>query len=187
VEPATDRIIVNRRLDETDEARWLLSEKPQIGVGGARDIAPVLARATRGGRLDPPELWSVVETLIAAGRLVDGLRELDRPLLHALYRSIDPLPALRSRLEASVDPTGEVLDTASPALGGLRRAVRLAHERLRSRLDALVHSEVASALQEPIITLRNGRYVVPVRADARSRADHLRGAAHRGRDVQRLA
>ena len=96
VGPSADRIIVSRRLDETDEARWLLQEQPQVGVGGARDIAPVLARATRGGRLDPAELWATVETLIAAGRLVDGLRELDRPLLHTLYRSIDPLPALRA-------------------------------------------------------------------------------------------
>jgi DNA mismatch repair protein MutS2 len=175
LEPATDPIIVTRRQDETDEARWLLSEKPSVGIGGAHDIAPVIARASRGGRLDPGELWSVVETIIAAGRLVDGLRELDRPLLHALYRSIDPLPALRARLEASVDPSGEVLDTASPALGGLRRAVRVAHERLRNRLEALVHSEVAGALQEPIITLRNGRYVVPVRADARSR---VKGIVH---------
>ncbi len=175
LEPSTDRLVVARRLDETDEARWLLQEKPQVGVGSARDIEPVLARATRGGRLDPAELWATVETLIAAGRLVDGLRELDRPLLHALYRSIDPLPALRARLEASVDPTGEVLDTASPVLGGLRRAVRLAHERLRNRLEALVHSDLASALQEPIITLRNGRYVVPVKADARSR---VKGIVH---------
>jgi DNA mismatch repair protein MutS2 len=175
VEPVTDRVIVTRRLDETDEARWLLAEKPQVGVGGAHDIAPVLARASRGGRLDPAELWAVVETLIAAGRLVDGLRELDRPLLHALYRTIDPLPALRSRLEASVDPSAEVLDTASPALGGLRRAVRVAHERLRNRLETLVHSDIASALQEPIVTLRNGRYVVPVKAEARGR---VKGIVH---------
>jgi DNA mismatch repair protein MutS2 len=175
LEPATDPVIVTRRQDETDEARWLLSEKPSVGIGGARDIAPILTRASRGGRLDPDELWAVVETIIAAGRLVDGLRELDRPLLHTLYRSIDPLPALRSRLEASVDPTGEVLDTASPTLGGLRRAVRVAHERLRNRLEALVHSDVAGALQEPIITLRNGRYVVPVKAEARSR---VKGIVH---------
>jgi DNA mismatch repair protein MutS2 len=175
IEPSNDPILVERRLDETDEARWLLSAKPSIGVGGAHDIEAILARATRGGRLDPAELWAVVETIIAAGRLVDGLRELDRPLLHALYRSIDPLPALRSRLEASVDASGEVLDTASPALGGLRRAVRIAHERLRSRLDSLVRSDLAGALQEPIITLRNGRYVLPVRADSRSR---VKGIVH---------
>ena len=175
LEPATDPIIVTRRQDETDEARWLLSEKPNVGIGGAHDIEPILARASRGGRLDPGELWAVVETIIATGRLADGLRELDRPLLHTLYRSLDPLPVLRTRLEASVDAGGEVLDTASPALSGLRRAVRLAHERLRNRLDALIRSEVASALQEPIITLRNGRYVVPVKAEARSR---VKGIVH---------
>lgn len=175
LEPSADEVVVRRRLDETDEARWLLSVRPDIGIGGARDIAPIVARASRAGRLDPTELWAIVETLIAAGRLADGLRELDRPLLHALYRNVDPLPALRSRLEASVDPAGEILDTASPALGGLRRAVRIAHERLRSRLEALIHSELASALQEPLITLRNGRYVVPVRADARSR---VKGIVH---------
>ncbi|MFV2064555.1 MAG: endonuclease MutS2, partial [Chloroflexota bacterium] len=175
LQPSNDRIVVTRRLDETDEARWLLAERPDIGIGGARDIEPVIDRAAHAGRLDPPELWSVVETLITAGRLADGLREVDRPLLHALCRSIDALPSLRHRLETSIDPTGEILDTASPLLGGLRRGVRIAHERLRTRLEALVHSDLGSALQEPIVTLRNGRYVVPVRADAKSR---VKGIVH---------
>ena len=175
LEPSADEIVVSRRLDETDEARWLLTERPDVGIGGARDISPVIARATRGGRLDPAELWAIVETLVAAGRLADGLREVERPLLHDLYRRIDPLTALRARLEASVDPAGGILDTASPTLGGLRRAVRIAHERLRSRLETLIHSDVAGALQEPLVTMRNGRYVVPVRADARGR---VRGIVH---------
>jgi DNA mismatch repair protein MutS2 len=175
LEPSADPIVVSRRLDETDEARWLLSVRPEIGIGGARDIASIVGRAARGGRLDPGELWATVETLISAGRLADHLRELDRPLLHGLYRDLDPLPALRARLEASVDPAGEVLDTASPALGGLRRAVRIAHERLRNRLETLIHSDLAGALQEPLVTLRAGRYVVPVRADARSR---VKGIVH---------
>ena len=149
--------------------------RPDIGIGGARDIGPIVTRAARGGRLDPGELWAIVETLVAAGRLADALREVERPLLHALYRGLDPVSSLRVRLEASVDPSGEVLDTASPALGGLRRSVRLAHERLRSRLDALIHSELSGALQEPLVTLRNGRYVVPVRADSKSR---VRGIVH---------
>ena len=175
VEPSADPVVVTRRLDETDEARWLLSVRPDIGIGGARDIGPIVSRAVRAGRLDPAELWAIVETLMAAGRLADALREVERPLLHALYRSLDPVPALRTRLEASVDPSGEVLDTASPALGGLRRSVRLAHERLRSRLEALIHSDLAGALQEPLVTLRNGRYVVPVRADSKGR---VRGIVH---------
>ena len=84
-------------------------------------------------------------------------------------------PALRSTLARSFDPAGELLDTASPRLGGLRSAVRVAYDRLRRRLDSLVGSELGGALQEPIITLRNGRYVVPVKAEARSR---VKGIVH---------
>ncbi|MBA2275891.1 MAG: endonuclease MutS2, partial [Chloroflexi bacterium] len=174
--PSNDPFIVARGLDETDQARAFLSERPDVGVGGARDIGPAVERAARSGRLEASELLDITATLIAAGRLQDALREERRALLHELARAIAPLPALRNRLESSLDPGGELLDSASPALGGLRRAVRVAYERLRSRLEDLVHrSEMGSALQEPIITLRNGRYVVPVRSDARGR---VKGIVH---------
>jgi DNA mismatch repair protein MutS2 len=174
--PATDAIVVGRLLDETDEARELLTERPEVGVGGARDIGPIIERARRGGRLAGEELVAVLDTLVATGRLADALRSERRRLLHALGRSLKPLPALRGRLEASLDPAGELLDSASPALGGLRRAVRVAYERLRTRLEQLVHgSELAGVLQEPIITLRNGRYVVPVRTEAKGR---VKGIVH---------
>ncbi|MFN8621897.1 MAG: endonuclease MutS2 [Chloroflexota bacterium] len=175
LEPSDEPLVVARRLDETDEVRELLSERPEIGIGGAKDIGPAVERAARGGRLEPLELLAVAETLVAAGRLGDALRGVSRPLLHDLYREIKPLPSLRLRLEMSIDPAGELLDSASPALGGLRRAVRIAYERLRSRLDQLVHGELGSALQEPIVTLRNGRYVIPVRADAKGK---VRGIVH---------
>ena len=85
------------------------------------------------------------------------------------------MPAVRSTLARTFDPVGELLDTASPRLGGLRAAVRVAYDRLRRRLDALVGAELGNALQEPIVTLRNGRYVVPVKAEARSR---VKGIVH---------
>ena len=174
--PATDQHVVRRLLDETSQARDFGAERPDAGVGGARDIEPVIGRARRGGRLDGEELLAVLDTLIAAGRLADALRTERRPLLHELGRAIKPLPQLRARLEGSIGPGGELLDSASPALGGLRRAVRVAYERLRSRLEQLVHGgELAGTLQEPIITLRNGRYVVPVRAEAKGR---VRGIVH---------
>jgi DNA mismatch repair protein MutS2 len=176
VAPSSDPIVVRRMLDETDQARDLLSRRPDVGVGGARDIAPFVLRARRDGRLGGTELLGVLETLIAAGRLSDSLRDERPALLHELGRSINPLPALRARLEQSIDPAGELLDGASPALGGLRRAVRVAYERLRTKLETIVHSsDVGGALQEPIVTLRNGRYVVPVRADARGR---VKGIVH---------
>ncbi len=175
LEPSDEPLVVRRRLDETDEARELLSERPEVGIGGARDIGLPIERAARGGRLEPPELLAVAETLVAVGRLADALRGVSRPLLHELYRDLRPIPSLRVRLELSIDPSGELLDSASPMLGGLRRAVRIAYERLRARLDQLVHGELGSALQDPIVTLRNGRYVIPVRADAKGR---VRGIVH---------
>jgi DNA mismatch repair protein MutS2 len=175
LEPSNDPVVVARGLDETDQVRILLSERPGVGVGAAHDIGPAIERAVRGGRLDAGQFLELAETLDAASRLQTSLADDRRPLLHALARAIHPLPALRSTLARSFDPTGELLDTASPRLGGLRSAVRVAYDRLRRRLDSLVASELGGALQEPIVTLRNGRYVVPVKAEARSR---VKGIVH---------
>ncbi len=176
LEPSDDPLIVAQALQQTDEARAFSAEHPSAGIGGARDIGAAVERAARGGRLETRQLLEIRDTLEAAGRLAEALADERRPLLRELGRGIQPLPALRATLEQSIDPSGELLDSASPALGSLRRAVRIAYDRLRSRLDELVHGgELAGALQEPIVTLRNGRYVVPVRNDARGR---VRGIVH---------
>jgi DNA mismatch repair protein MutS2 len=175
LEPSSDAVIVARGLDETDQARALLEDRPGVGIGSAHDIGPWVERAARGGRLDPAHFLEIAETLDATARLATSLADERRPLLRDLGRELHPLPGLRSTLARSFDPVGELLDTASPRLGGLRAAVRVAYDRLRRRLDALVGAELGSALQEPIVTLRNGRYVVPVKAEARSR---VKGIVH---------
>jgi len=175
LEPSSDPVVVARMLDETDQARGLIEERPGIGIGAARDVGPAIERAARGGRLDPSQFLEIAETLDATARLATSLADERRPLLRELGRELHALPALRSTLARSFDPVGELLDTASPRLGGLRAAVRVAYERLRRRLDALVGSELGGSLQEPIVTLRNGRYVVPVKAEARSR---VKGIVH---------
>ncbi|MEA2536580.1 MAG: mismatch repair protein MutS2 [Chloroflexota bacterium] len=176
LEPSDDPVVVARGLEETDQTRDLLAEHSAVGVGSAHDIGPSIERAVRGGRLDPAQFLEIVETLDAVARLGTSLAEERRPLLRALGRDLHALPALRSTLGRSFDPVGELLDSASPRLGGLRAAVRVAYDRLRRRLEALVQAETASgALQESLITLRNGRYVVPVKADARSR---VKGIVH---------
>ena len=173
--PASEPVLVARGLDETDEARGLLEERPGVGVAGARDIGPPIERAARGGRLDPEQLLDVWATLDATATLKPHLADARRPLLRELGQGLHPLPAITSTLARSFDPAGELLDTASPRLGGLRAAVRIAFDRLKRRLDTLVASELSGALQEPIVTLRNGRYVVPVRADAKAR---VKGIVH---------
>jgi DNA mismatch repair protein MutS2 len=176
IEPSTESVVVARGLEETTQARAFVAEHPGSGIGGSKDIGAWIERAARGGRLDPAQFLDILATLEAAARLGEALTGDRRPLLRELAREIHPLPGLRSVLARSFDPTGELLDTASPRLGGLRRAVRVAYDRLRNRLDQLVHSgEMAGALQEPLVTLRGGRYVVPVKADARSR---VKGIVH---------
>ena len=173
--PESDPVLIARALDETDEARALLTERRGVGIGGARDIGPWIDRAVRGGRLDPAHFLEIAATLDGAGKLKLALAEARWPLLRDLGRQLHALPAITSTLARSFDPAGELLDTASPRLGGLRAAVRVAFDRLRRRLDALVGSELGNALQEPIVTLRNGRYVVPVKAEARTR---VKGIVH---------
>ena len=175
LEPSADPVIVVRGLDETDQTRQLLQDRPGVGIGAAHDIEPWISRAARGGRLDPAQFLEIGETLDAAARLATSLADERRALLRDLGRRLHPLPALRSTLVRSFDPVGELLDTASPRLGGLRAGVRVTYDRLRRRLDSLIGSELGSALQEPIVTLRNGRYVVPIRAEARSK---VKGIVH---------
>ena len=175
LEPSADPVVVARSLDETDQTRALLSDRPGVGIGAAHDIGPSIERAVRGGRLDPEQFLAIADTLDATARLATSLTEERRPLLRDLGRELHPLPAVRSTLARTFDPVGELLDTASPRLGGLRAAVRVAYDRLRRRLDTLVGAELGNALQEPIVTLRNGRYVVPVKAEARSR---VKGIVH---------
>jgi DNA mismatch repair protein MutS2 len=176
LEPSSDAIVVRRALDQTDAARDLLSRRPEVGIGAAHDIGAHVRRARRGGRLAGTELVEVLETITAAGRLGEALVGERNALLHGLGQRITPLPQLRASLERSLDPAGELLDSASPRLGGLRRAVRLAQERLQARLERMVHGgELSGALQEPLVTLRNGRYVLPVRAEAKGR---VKGIVH---------
>jgi DNA mismatch repair protein MutS2 len=176
LEPSTDPVIVARGLEETSQTRAFVASHPTAGIGGSKDIGPWIERAVRGGRLDPAHFLDIASTLEAASRLGEALGGNRQPLLHDLAREIHALPSLRNVLQRSFDPAGELLDTASPRLGGLRRAVRMAYERLRSRLEQFIHSgELAGSLQEPIVTLRGGRYVIPIRADARGR---VKGIVH---------
>jgi DNA mismatch repair protein MutS2 len=176
LQPQGDAVLVTRSLDETDEARALLEERPGAGIAGAKDIGPAIERAARGGRLDAQQFLDLWSTLDAVAALKPNLADARRPLLRDLGRGLHPLPAISSTLARSFDPAGELLDTASPRLGGLRAAVRVAFDRLKRRLDSLVSSvEFGGALQEPIVTLRNGRYVLPVKAEAKGR---VKGIVH---------
>jgi len=155
------------RLAGTSEARRLLSLQ-DLTIGGAHDIREQVDLAARGGVLEPKELLDVQSTLVS-------MRDLRRYFeKHAAeYSNLAEialrLPAPSGLVEAisrTIADNGEVLDSASPKLASLRREVRIAHDRLMARLQRyLTDPATASKLQEALITQRDGRYVIPLRAE----------------------
>lgn len=172
--PSGDRRIVRYLLDVTAEALDLIVAFPQLTVGGARDIREYIDKAEKGGRLMPAELIVIADT-IRAGRDLRSffLRLPDAssrfPNMLEFAESIENFSPLEADLTRSIGPRGDVLDGASPELGRIRKAVRIAHSRLMDRLNSFITgNRYGSALQENIITIRDGRYVIPVRSDARN-------------------
>ncbi len=177
LQPTPNLDEARHRLAYTTEAYRLIELRTDAGVQGARDIRPHLARAAREGVLTPSDLLEVLATIQSAihvARLIEKLDPESFPLLHQLGAAIPQRPHLARRIEETISQEGEVLDTASPALRKLRFDIRGANQRLQDRLRTLVH-EFGSALQEPIITIRSDRYVVPVKAENRSQ---VRGIVH---------
>ncbi len=174
--PMADPVHVGLLGAQTDEASKLLVEQAQVSIGGARDVRAALQRASRGGRLAPQELLDVSETLRAAGALAERLVGWKGPHLAEVRGDLDDAPQLRAQIERSIDDAGEILDSASSALAAFRKKLRTAQERVRERLNSMLRSsDMVGVIGEPIVTMRAGRYVIPVRADAKGK---LKGIVH---------
>src|SRR5437773_995188 len=166
-----------RRLAFTTEAYQLIELRNDAGVQAAHDIRPQVVRAALEGVLSPHDLLEVLTTAQSAiyvGRLLDKLDADTFPLLSILGGDIPQRPQIVRRIEETVSDEGEILDTASPALRKLRFDIRGANQRLQERLRTLVN-DFSNALQEPIVTMRNDRYVIPVKAENRGQ---VRGIVH---------
>jgi DNA mismatch repair protein MutS2 len=154
-----------RRLAETTEARFLLSTR-DLTIGGSHDIRPSAELAARSGVLDPQALLDIKSTLIACRDLGKAFENSAATTPH-LARTAEGLPETFGIVDAVtkvLSERGEVLDSASQQLAGIRRGLRTARDRLMSRLQKYL-SDSGSKLQEPIITQRDGRYVIPLRAE----------------------
>src|SRR5687768_4633812 len=153
------------RLAETSEARKLFTVQ-DIGIGGAHDIRAAVDLAARGGVLDPQQLLDVKSTLISSRELKKSLeRKTDEyPRLAQLAAGLPESHGMVDAITRVLSERGEVLDSASPKLGTLRREIRIARDRLMSRLQKYL-TDSGNKLQEPIITQRDGRYVIPLRAE----------------------
>jgi DNA mismatch repair protein MutS2 len=161
-------------LDVTSEALELLGDQPDLTVGGARDIRSHIERASKGSRLQPTDLLLVADTLHAVHTFRRTLQRIQAgderfPRLFEFAEGLANLTALETTLNRTVSARGDILDTASEELGRFRREARVAQGRLTERLNSMINGgKYSSAVQDAIVTMREGRYVIPIRADART-------------------
>ncbi len=169
---------VEQRQRETTEARLLLEQAGGLPVRGTRDIRAATHRAQIGGVLAPRELLDIRDTL-AVARTLRGFvvsRRDDTPALSEIAERIDIFTDLEAEIAGALNDEGVVVDGASPELARIRRERRTGEARLRERMEQVLRTAaLARMLQDPLVTIRNERYVVPVRAEFR---EQFPGVAH---------
>lgn len=176
--PLTDIEVIIRRQGETSEAKNIYRREPDLPLGGLRDIRNLLRKTAVGGILEPSELLEVGDMLFAMRRLRNFFRDKDRayPVISGLTGKLCVLREIEDRIKESIEPGGEVGDNASPELRRLRNRIRDLQVSLKEKLDSIIRSpEFQKYLQEPIVTMRGDRYVVPVKQEYRG---HLPGIIH---------
>ncbi|MFN3332216.1 MAG: endonuclease MutS2 [Caldilinea sp.] len=174
--PSDDLLTVQEWLAQTYEAYQLLGQKDDISFGGVSDLRPLLDRAERRSVLLPPDLLEVKFTLQRARQLRNLLTRLEHsfPHLAEMAANIEPCDHVVEQISRCISDRGDVLDSASPELGRIRSELRVAQERLLSTLDRIVHSnDIKPYLQEALVTQRQGRYVIPVRAEYKGNIDGI--------------
>ena len=176
LQPTDDIRLARDWQAETGEARRLLDEKSDIYLGAVHDLRPLVEQALRGSPILPADFISIRYTLQRAKALNRALSRIaDRfPHVADVAMRMDAPQSLIDEIGRCIDERGEVLDSASDALGRIRRELREAHARLMERLQRIVASPGNQPyLQEAIVTQRQGRYVIPLRAEFKGRIPGL--------------
>jgi len=176
--PTDDVSLARQWLAETTEARRLLGEHSDVHLGGVHDVRPLLPLAERGVVLMANDLLEIRSTLLRARALRGLLTRLETrfPNLADIGFRIEPAPHVADQIAQVISERGEVLDNASPRLARLRGEIKVVQGRLTERLSKLISSsDTAQYLQEPIVTQRQGRYVIPLKAEFKGR---IRGLIH---------
>ena len=178
LQPLSDPCQVAESLAEVAEMAALFVSQGRPPLGGCRDLRPALRRLHADGSWLPAEdLLAVLSSLEAATACRSYFAaQQSAPLLGEQAAGLAGCNSLQREIRASIGSHGEVLDSASFELGDLRQSARHLRGRIRRKLEDMLHAEAFSGVfQDTIVTERNGRYVVPVRADHRGR---IKGLIH---------
>ena len=167
--PVSDLEDVKARLAETTAASDLSTKKGYPGFGDVKDVSASLERADRGGCLQPKELLEIGGVLRCARTVKGYVAEDEKPtVLNPLFGALTHNKYLEDRIFGAILSEEEIADTASPALADIRRHMRIQSGKIRDSLQKVISSPAYSKfLREPIITIRQGRYVVPVKSECK--------------------
>ena len=165
--PTSDIEDVNLRLAQTTAAADLCTRKGNPVFGDVCDVSASLERADRGGSLQPAELLKIGAVLRSARTIKSYVAEDEKStVLDTLFGALTPNKYLEDRIFGAILSEEEIADNASPALADIRRHMRIQAGKIRDSLQKIISSTAFSKyLREPIITIRQGRYVVPVKAE----------------------
>ena len=172
IHPSSNIEEARERQAFTSETRMLLNTQADVTIGGSRDVRGFVNRAAQHGMLEPEELLSIRYTLATARDLSRTLTEQEEnlPILAKLGQELPPPPGIIEAISRVISERGEVLDNASQKLSSIRSEIKVAHDRLLGKLQQMIADPNKSKmLQEAIITQRNGRYVIPLRAEFKGR------------------
>lgn len=172
IQPQTSKETIKAVLSETNDGLTLLRMKGGIPIGPFENIRPYLKRLSIGSVLSGSEISRIYKVILNARdiqQFFDEAQEDDIVLenLYKLAQAIDPLSTLRQKIASTIDEDGRVVDEASTKLKGIRTGIRQVEHRIRERLEKIVRGSQSRYLTDSIITIRNDRYVIPVKTDSK--------------------
>ena len=169
--PETDVEDVERLQDETEAARRMMALRGSPGFSGVKPVREILDRADRGGCLSTIELLTVAGLLTSARRTRDYFNDKagDKSAIDHLFHSLHGNRFLEEKIKSAILDEDTIADTASPELADIRRHMRQAQAKSRQILQRIISSpSYSKILQESLITQRDGRFVVPVKAECKA-------------------
>lgn len=173
--PSSDADDILRRLRRTTDARRLYEAKGTPPFGDIHDMSDICERASKGAMLSGRELLRAASVLRSSRLMLDYIREnkLFETSLDEIFERLMPARSVEDKITRSIISEDLVADEASPALGDIRRKMRVTNNKIKETLQKYIGGSLSKYLQENIVTMRNGRYVVPVKAEYKNEVKGL--------------
>jgi DNA mismatch repair protein MutS2 len=175
--PTSDYDVVVERQTKTDDAKRLINAKGYPSFSAEESVVPSAERAYKGAILAPRELMNIASMLRSARMMLDYI-SADKPFetsLDAIFNRLMPNRTLEEKISRAIISEDLIADEASPALADIRRKIRNANNKIKDTLQTYIGGVRNKYLQENIVTMRNGRYVVPVKAEYKN---EMKGLVH---------